>query len=127
MPKNIKKLLEVYSNISEIINDKLKVLIDAKKRSHYDKYGSMEDEQFDFEDFMRHTDMDEMFNEMMGDIFGNVSYFNTSWAEVSGIYIDLKELKIKKRSWRKAMNGRTKMMKMKMLRYDFTIFYNFNK
>jgi hypothetical protein len=76
---------------------------------------------------MRHTDMDEMFNEMMGDIFGNVSYFNTSWAEVSGIYIDLKELKIKKRSWRKAMNGRTKMMKMKMLRYDFTIFYNFNK
>jgi hypothetical protein len=44
MPKNIKKLLEVYSNISEIINDKLKVLIDAKKRSHYDKYGSMEDE-----------------------------------------------------------------------------------
>ncbi len=49
------------------------MLIDVKKRNHYDKYGAMEDEQFDFDDFMNHTDMHDMFQEMMGDLFGNVS------------------------------------------------------
>jgi hypothetical protein len=60
--------------------------------------------------------MGEMFNDMMGDIFGNVTYFYSSWAGISGISTDLKETKIKKKSRRKVMNGRTKMMKMKMLR-----------
>ena len=46
------------------------VLSDDKKRSHYDKYGCLEDDmdEFDFETFMKGGDITEIFESMFEDV-----------------------------------------------------------
>jgi DnaJ-class molecular chaperone len=44
------------------------VLIDPKKREQYDRYGSVEGPDFDYNDFVGHFDFDGMFNMMFGGV-----------------------------------------------------------
>ena len=43
---------------------------DPKKRQHYDKYGTVDEDNFNFEEFMKGFSFDNIF-EMFDDDFGN--------------------------------------------------------
>ena len=38
------------------------MLSDVKKRNHYDQFGSMEEEDLDFDQFFQEFDMDDLFD-----------------------------------------------------------------
>jgi curved DNA-binding protein CbpA len=57
-PDNVAEATRIFQRISEAYS----VLSDEKKREQYDTFGSVEDFQFDYNDFVGHFDFASMFN-----------------------------------------------------------------
>ncbi|KRX03710.1 DnaJ domain [Pseudocohnilembus persalinus] len=66
----------------QIISEAYSVLSDEKKKNHYDKYGTMEDEgfQFDFNEFMGHTDL----SDILGSVFQDMQFFSQAFKPEKG-------------------------------------------
>lgn len=63
-PDNAHETKQVFQKISEAYS----VLSDEKKRKKYDKYGTVEDLDFDFEQFMKEFDFNDLFDMMFADM-----------------------------------------------------------
>lgn len=63
-PDNTQETKQVFQKISEAYS----VLSDEKKRKKYDKYGTVEDLDFDFEQFMKEFDFNDLFDMMFADM-----------------------------------------------------------
>eukprot|EP01017_Pseudomicrothorax_dubius_P025402 TRINITY_DN2746_c0_g2_i10.p1 TRINITY_DN2746_c0_g2~~TRINITY_DN2746_c0_g2_i10.p1 ORF type:complete len:309 (-),score=112.27 TRINITY_DN2746_c0_g2_i10:614-1540(-) len=61
-PDNVKEATEKFQKISEAYS----VLSDTEKREKFDKYGTVDDFDFDYDDFIHHFNFDDLFSMMMG-------------------------------------------------------------
>lgn len=68
-PNNTEETKKIFQKISEAYT----VLSDHEKRKKYDKYGTIEDLDFDYDQFMKEFDFDDLFDMMfssMGNLLG---------------------------------------------------------
>ena len=65
---NREEAKQIFQGISEAYS----VLSDADKRKKYDKYGTVEDFDFDYDQFMKEFDFSDMFDMMFHTMFGGM-------------------------------------------------------